>query len=622
MPAASSSPSTPIVITGMHRSGTSLVASYLSSLGIGLGDRLLAADARNPHGYFEDADFRELQGEILTDATPEGDGGHRDWGWTESERLDRGRLDRWAGPARALAAARSSRSGPWGWKDPRTSLLLDFWDEILDRRALYVLLYRFPWEVADSMQRVGADVFLDRPEYAYRIWAFYNRHLLDFHRRHPDRSLLVSANALLREPGRLTPLLRERLGLAVEEGSLDSLRDRDLFVSFAPEDPLISLVAATSPQCTRLLAELDERADLPATGLWRSGPLRGERLRPAGPVDLSVVIPCYDLGELLVEAVASVERTAVDRCELIVVDDGSRQPRTLEVLAALRAGGYNVVDQPNSGLAAARNRGIREARGRYVLPLDADNRLSAGYIASAIQVLDSHPEVGVVYGDRLEFGARNGRQPVPELDIPAFLWANYIDACAAYRREIWEACGGYDAGALVWEDWDLWISVIERGWRFHRLAEVAFEYRVRPGSMLRNAEREGVREAVRDHIYRKHHEIYAAHLPEILLTGHTQLHAVTAEALRLRDSRDRLHHETGLIAADAQALRESRDRLQNDIDLLAARVEPEREALRASVRELQQELAACREEIAFMEGTRAWRLRGALVRLKHRLLRR
>ncbi len=607
--------SRPVVITGMHRSGTSLVASYLSSLGIGLGDRLLAADARNPHGYFEDADFRQLQGEILTDATPADDGGHRDWGWTENERLDRGRLARWTGPARALAEARAGRPGLWGWKDPRTSVLLDFWDEILGDQALYVLLYRFPWEVADSMQRVGADVFLDHPEYAYRIWAFYNRHLLDFHRRHPDRSLLVSTNALLRDPGRLVPLLRGKLGLAVEEGAFETLRDRDLFVSYGPDDPLISLVAAASPRCTHLLAELDGSADLSATDLWQAHPLRGERLRPEGPIDLSVVIPCYDLGELLLEAVASVERTAPERCELIVVNDGSRQPRTLEVLAVLREGGYHVVDQPNAGLAAARNRGVREARGRYVLPLDADNRLAAGYIASAIQGLDSQPEVGVVYGDRLEFGGRNGRKPVPELDLPNFLWANYIDACAAYRREIWEACGGYDAGALVWEDWDFWISAAERGWRFQRLPDVTFEYRVRPSSMLRKAEREGLRRTVREHIYRKHHEIFAQHLAEILLVGHNYLNVVSGEALKLRASRDQLHREIEFIAADAHALRESRDRLQRDIDLLAATVEPERETLRR----VQAELADCQREMAFMESTRAWRLRGALVRLKHRL---
>lgn len=655
----SSTPARPVVITGMHRSGTSLVASWLSSLGINLGENLLAADVHNPHGYFEDTDFRKLQGEILTDVTPGDDGGHRDWGWTENERLDRSRLSRWAGPARALAAARTGRPGQWGWKDPRTSLLLDFWDETLDGQAFYVLLYRFPWEVADSMQRSGADVFLDHPEYACRIWTFYNRHLLDFYRRHPDRSLLVNTNALFRQPARLVSFLRDKFALAVEEGSFENLRDRELFLSLEPGDPLVSLVAAVSPQCTRLLADLDRTADIPADGLWQTGPLQGKRLRPAGPIDLSVVIPCYDLGELLVEAVASVERTAPERCELIVVDDGSQQSRTREVLAVLREGGYHVIDQPNAGLAAARNRGIREARGRYVLPLDADNRLSAGYITAAIRVLDSQPEVGVVYGDRLEFGCGNDRQHVPEFDLPTLLWSNTIDACAVYRREIWETCGGYDAGALAWEDWDFWISAAERGWRFHRLPDVTFEYRVRPNSMLRNAESEGIRRKVREHIYRKHQQIFAKHLAEIFMVGHTCLNAVSGEALKLceshdhlqhqidliaadasavresrdrlqreidlvaadaaavRESRDRLQREIDLVAADATAVRESRDRLQLEIDLLAATVEPERDGLRANLRELQTEIENCRKEKAFMESTCAWRLRGILVRLKH-----
>jgi glycosyltransferase involved in cell wall biosynthesis len=619
MPNPPTPSSRPVVIAGMHRSGTSLVANFLSSLGVHMGDRLLPADARNPHGYFEDADFVALHGRILSAATVD-EPGHRDWGWTESERLDRGRLPGFLDEARALAAGRAGRSGIWGWKDPRTTVLLDFWDEILGGEALYVLVYRFPWEVADSMQRLGADVFLRNPEWAYPIWTFYNRQLLDFHRRHPDRSVLASANGLLRDPAAFVALLRGKLGLSVADAPLDGVRDRDLFVSLPADDPLIPLVAATSPACASVLGELDAQADLPATGLWSAPPLRGDRWRPEGPVDLSVVIPCYDLGELLVEAVASAERSAPERCELIIVDDGSQQPRTVEILGVLRDGGYRVLDQPNSGLAAARNRGIRESRGRVILPLDADNRLLPGYPAAALRVFDSRPEVGVVYGDRLDFGLRKGRTTVPELDLGSCLWANYIDACAAYRREVWEACGGYDPGASVWEDWELWIAAAERGWRFHRLDEPAFEYRVRPDSMIAVAEREGLRRPVREHIYRKHHALFSAHLVEILLTGHQRLIDVTRFAVTSREP----------LVAEARALRAARDRLQIEIDLLAASGGPakaELEALRSEVETLRGTLATSENELAwsrrnqeFMTGTRAWRLRELVVRLKQRLL--
>ncbi len=651
-------PSRPVVITGMHRSGTSLVASFLGALGVHLGDRLLASDRLNPRGYFEDADFVELQWRMLEEATPAADGGHRDWGWTESERLDRGRFAAHAEAARALVAARAGGPGLWGWKDPRTTVLLDFWDEILQGNALYVLLYRFPWEVADSIQRMGGGEFLDNPEYAFRIWAFYNRQLLDFHRRHPDRSLLVSANALPRDSGRFVELLGGKLGLEVGDAPLDSVWQRDLFVSFDPGDPLIPLTVATSPECGRLLAELDAAADLPAAGLWNASPLRGERLRPAGPVDLSVVIPCYDYGQLLVDAIASFERNAPERCELLVVDDGSTQPRTLEVLEILRQGGYPILHQPNAGLAAARNRGIREARGRYILPLDADNRLVPGFLASAIRALDADPEVGVVYGDRIDFGARSGRLRVRDFDLDTLLWANFIDACAVYRREVWEAGGGYDAGALVWEDWEFWISAAERGWRFLRLDEPGFEYRVRPNSMLAVAEREGLRRSVREHVYRKHRELYVERLEGVLIAGQSHLLEISRDAIALRASRDRLQSEVDLLAAsiaagpgkapptveeirsareletlreESSALRESAAARGEEEAARSAEAALRSEDLGALRREsaalqqegaaLRRELQAWRERVAFMEGTRAWGLRGVLVRLKQRLRR-
>lgn len=510
-----------------------MTASFLAALGIHLGERLVPANPANLVGYFEDLDFVELQARMLEAATREGDGGHRDWGWTESEYLDRVRYPAFGEVASALAAARTGSAGLWGWKDPRTTLLLDFWDDILGGDALYVLLYRFPWEVADSIQRLGAPVFLANPEYALRIWAFYNRSLLDFYRRHADRAILVSANALQRDPGIFVELLRSKLQLALGDAVLETVWQRDLFVTFDPEDPLIRLTAATSPECTQLLEQLEAAADLPATGLWRVSPLCGQRLRPSGPVDLSVVTPCYNHGQFLVDAVASVERTATERCEFVVVNDGSTQPRTLEVLDILRQAGYRIIDQANAGLAAARNTGIRAARGRFILPLDADNRLARGFLESAIRVLDTEAAVGVVYGDRLDFGIRSGRARVPEFDIGALLWWNFIDACAVYRREIWQACGGYDVEMTLLEDWEFWISAAKCGWQFRRLSDVAFEYRVRPNSMLAVAGH-GMMSSTWKHVYRKHRTFYEERLFEVLTAGRTQLMEAWREVANLK----------------------------------------------------------------------------------------
>ena len=509
------------MVAGMHRSGTSLFASFLSASGINMGEQLVGADAANRRGYFEDTAFLDLNRKMLLRATPESEG-HRDWGWTLCERLDRSCFEENREAAKALISMRRSVSGVWGWKDPRTTLTLDFWHERLiesDCNPLYVFLYRFPWDVADSMQRLGADVFLRHPEYAWPIWSFYNRHLLSFLRRHREHCLLLSSNAQWHEPERSRSLLAERLGVELTS-SPAIVNDETLWQARTGAEPLVALMAAASPGCLDLLSELDSCADLSAAHLWTSP----RRLRlvhePAGvsdPVDLSLIIPCHNHGEFLIEAIASAERFAPDGCELIVVNDGSNQPRTLEVLEAIRNAGYWVIDEPHSGLAAARNRGIALARGRYILPLDADNRICEGFAEEAIRVLDGHPGVGVVYGDRYDFGKRHGRAHVPAFDLDTILLGNYIDACAVYRKALWSDCGGYDVRLSALEDWELWIAASERGWQFHHLDAVTFEYRVRPESLVSSTLIPEVLAELRTHVLHKHSTLFLQRMPAIVL---------------------------------------------------------------------------------------------------------
>jgi len=538
--------SRPIIVTGMHRSGTSLLAAFLSSMGVQMGDELLAPDASNRRGYFEDVDFLEFHRSILREMVRANDGGHPDWGWTESGILDTAGVRAHKERAKTLTAG---SSGLWGWKDPRTTLFLEFWDEVLEGKATYLLVYRFPWEVAESILRLGAPVFVAHPEYAWKIWLFYNHRLLDFYRRHRERSVLVSANAVLRDPERFCSLLAMKLGLQPSSASLDQVRDPELFASLPCGDPLPDIMLAAYPEAADLLATLETEADLPATGIWMARPPGGERLRPGGPVDLSVVIPCFEQGDFLLEAVASVERAAPAQCELIIVNDGSSQTRTLDILGLLQNANYHVINQPNAGLAGARNRGILESRGRYIIPLDADNRLLPGFPGAVVQIIEADREVGVVYGDRAEVGLRNQLVAVPQFDLDRLLWENYIDACAGFRREVWEEAGGYDGGAPAWEDWDLWLGAAGRGWRFHRLADPTFEYRVRLGSMGILAGAEAVRRKLLKYIYHKHRDLYRERFPGALLFGHAEMLEVRKGAEAYRVDRDRLQIEVDRLAA-------------------------------------------------------------------------
>ena len=589
----------------MHRSGTSLTASLLAALSVHLGDQLLPGDSHNQPGYFEDIEFLGFQREVLSQLRVPDERGHSDWGWTESESLDVGRFSEFRDQAQRLLMARTDKTGPWGWKDPRTTLFLDFWDSLLEE-ARYVLVYRFPWDVADSMQRLEAEVFLRNPEYAYRIWAFYNRRLRDFYQDHSDRCLLVSVNALKENVERFVKLLTDKLGLPTQASRLEEIFKDHLFQTIGGQDPLIDLVAASYPDCARLLSDLDELADISGAGLWQARPVRTRLARPDAAedenIDVSVVTPCYEQGTLLLESIASVERNAPPHCELIIVNDGSRQPLTLEILNLLKRGGYFVFDQENAGLSAARNKGISLARGRYILPLDDDNRLREGFLPEAIQILNDSPEIGVVYGDRYDFGLRTAIERVGEFDLDALLDGNYIDACAVFRKQVWTDCQGYDPLMCPMDDWEFWVHAAERGWRFRHIPRVTFDYRVRPNSLIADIRSGATVESFRTRIRAKYSQLYWAKAVK-------ELEALKGVVAEQADLQNRLQNELNGLKDELVRLKDELVRLKNE----QARLQGERDSLAA-------QLAEREARLEMITSSRGWRLVSFYARWKHRIL--
>ena len=202
---------------------------------------------------------------------------------------------------------------------------------------------------------------------------------------------------------------------------------------------------------------------------------------------VSVVIPCFNHGEFLPEAVASITAsTKRDDVEIIVVDDGSTDERTRTETDKLVARGINVVRQENRGLVAARNAGIAEAKAEYIFPLDADDRVRPGCLDHGIRILDADPKVGVVYGDGEYFGIRTGRWRIGPFDRHRLLQWNFIACCAVYRRSVWEQNRGYDGTMPVQglEDWDFWLGALEHGWELAYVPEIFFDYRVAKESMI------------------------------------------------------------------------------------------------------------------------------------------
>ena len=195
---------------------------------------------------------------------------------------------------------------------------------------------------------------------------------------------------------------------------------------------------------------------------------------------------------MLLDTLASIERVRSSIiADVVIVNDGSNEPTTCRILQDLDRDRYQVINQPNGGPAKARNAGIRIARGEFILPLDSDNLIRRAYFDSGLEILTKFPDAGVVYGDAEYFGEQTGRCRVAEFDLRPLVNLNYIDNCALYRRSVWESAGGYDEEKLLagLEDWDFWMRVAIRGWKFVHIDEIAFDYRVRQGSLVCEARR-------------------------------------------------------------------------------------------------------------------------------------
>jgi len=233
---------------------------------------------------------------------------------------------------------------------------------------------------------------------------------------------------------------------------------------------------------------------------------------------VSVIIPVFNAGAYLAEALASVAAQTYRDYEVVVVDDGSTDARTLAILERARSEpGLTVIRTENRGPAAARNLAIERARGTYVLPLDADDYLAPAFLARTVPVLDAEPGIGVVYTWVGLVGSHHGVWRTGGFTLHELLTRCTIHVASLYRREIWSDVGGYD-GRFVesCEDWDFWLGAVAHGWTGRGVPEVLAYYRRTPASRELNARAPGVSARLMRSMVEKHRGLYEANLEEAL----------------------------------------------------------------------------------------------------------
>lgn len=202
---------------------------------------------------------------------------------------------------------------------------------------------------------------------------------------------------------------------------------------------------------------------------------------------VAVIIPCYNTGIYLREAIESVKLSGFSDYEIVVVNDGSTQRDTLDVLKNIEGPNIRVIQQENKGLGSARNFGVGSTSAEYILFLDSDNRVRKGYFEQAVSVFQKNPNVGVVYAMPFFFGDDfTSRFNPKSYSFDSLLAGNYIDACSFVRRIAFMEVGGFDENRAlkISEDWDLWLRIGLSQWQFFFLNEVLFDYRIRGDSMI------------------------------------------------------------------------------------------------------------------------------------------
>lgn len=232
---------------------------------------------------------------------------------------------------------------------------------------------------------------------------------------------------------------------------------------------------------------------------------------------VSIVIPCYNGGRFLDQALQSLQQQTFTDFEVIIVDDGSNDPATVAKLASLKNDvgqkrlsvlDIKIVSQPNAGLAAARNTGFQAARADFVLPLDCDDALSVDFLAETVPLLKAaDADVAFIFTHMLATGALSATLP-RHFNRFDQLFLNRLPYCLLLRKWAWEKVGGYDAAMRDgYEDWEFNIRLTLAGFRGIEISRPLFIYYVSADGMLmsRSARAHGL---LWREIMRRHEDVY------------------------------------------------------------------------------------------------------------------
>jgi glycosyltransferase involved in cell wall biosynthesis len=197
---------------------------------------------------------------------------------------------------------------------------------------------------------------------------------------------------------------------------------------------------------------------------------------PKQPV-VSVIMPIHNYGNMFQKSLESVFNSTYKNIELVIVNDGSQNQYVINKLNSLsNHPNIKIIHQENSGPSSARNNGVKNSTGEYILPLDSDDMISPEYIQTCVNLIKKNKNISPVYCDTHHVGQMNGVEERPEWSKERLVQGPFIVNCSMFSKESFDKCEGYDESMKGWEDYDLWIRMAKNGYIGKRIPKPLFTY--------------------------------------------------------------------------------------------------------------------------------------------------
>lgn len=202
---------------------------------------------------------------------------------------------------------------------------------------------------------------------------------------------------------------------------------------------------------------------------------------------VSIIVPCYNYARYLPEALDSVLAQTYEDWECIIINDGSVDNTEQVALEYCRKDvRFKYFYKENGGHSSARNFGIKHSLGKFILPLDPDDKIIDCFLEKAVEVMGVESNLKIVCFQTRLFGNVDKIIKMPPYDFRSLLIINYMVNTCMFRKEDFEKTSGYDESMLGFEDWNLWIDLLKDGGRVLELPMVGYFYRKKNRSVFQD----------------------------------------------------------------------------------------------------------------------------------------